>query len=406
MSYSAITAIAVAYILGIVALIYLFLPKYFILIRTYKTKLTKNLLSIELSPDVYVINAYYDKRILAVRVFVNSENSFANMSCMLEFKNYFADCSYRFVSYKINDKPHSHIIVKVNHRNYPKKLYLNKKQIPISYSYNGKPKYKLSVCFCKMVNYSATNRLIQTIESYRYFGVDHFTIYKTSVSSEVEKVLKYYEAMNLTEVITWNSTIEFNPLIKYQGFGQVFKNDDCLYRNMRISKNIIFSDLDEIIWPNEGSNILKTLYKYDKINNHYYTFRSFFYHQEVYDKEDRLITDLRDSDIFKYREYCIIRPGYVVKNVYTKPTMLYEVDIHVVGDGSSKLRGCIVPIEIGHVRHTRRIKSINYPQCQSNWTLQPPDVRENAIIKNVEIVKNLLNVSFVDNTNQTRFLDL
>lgn len=394
-NYVTVIAIAVTYIVGIIALVYLFLPKYFMKVRKYRTRLSNKLLSVELFPNVYVINAYYDKRILAVRVFVNSENSFPNVSCQLEFKNYFTDCSYQFVSYKINDKPHGHVIVKVTHRNYPKKLILNNMVIPISYSYNANPKYKLSVCFCKMVNYTAANRLIQTIESYRYFGVNHFTIYKTSVSNDVEKVLKYYTDLNITEIITWNNTIEFSPLIKYQGFGQVFKNDDCLYRNMKISKNIIFSDLDEIIWPSEGSNILNTLLKYDKMQNHYYTFRSFMYHQEIYNKEDRLITNIPDSDIFKYREYCIIKPGYVIKNVYTKPTMLYEVDIHVVGDGSDKLRGCILPIEVGHVRHTRRIKTMNYENCQSNWTIQPPDKRENVIVQNVEKVKKLLNISFI-----------
>lgn len=46
----------------------------------------------------------------------------------------------------------------------------------------------MTLCIVNMINYSSPNQLIQLIESYRYFGVDHFDIYKGIINNNVRKI--------------------------------------------------------------------------------------------------------------------------------------------------------------------------------------------------------------------------
>lgn len=265
--------------------------------------------------------------------------------------------------------------------------------LPIPYT--GDYKYNLTVCITLLINYKATNRLIQLIESYKYFGVDHFTIYKTSASIEVEKVLEYYENEGIMEIITWNKSIELSKRMKENAYyGQRNKLNDCIYRNMKLSKRIITSDLDEIIWPNKGNSIVEMLNKFDKKKkyNTYY-FRSAYFHAEKTSYNfDLLSHTINDINIFDYREYCIFKLGYVTKFILTKPNVIYSSFIHFIDEGSKELKDTDVPPNYGFIRHIRRMIKINSRNCESKWLIYPKDRREDEIMKNVNKIINKLKI--------------
>lgn len=52
-------------------------------------------------------------------------------------------------------------------------------------------------------NYNKYLALIEFVEFYLMMGVNHFTFYNTSSSSEVNKVLSYYESLGIVTVLQW-----------------------------------------------------------------------------------------------------------------------------------------------------------------------------------------------------------
>lgn len=353
---------------------------------------TKSLMNVEVYKNVFIVNIYYDERVKSLRLIViNDREYFPNVTCQLQYNIQIDICNYSYIPFKINKKPHGHLLIPIHEDKYPNKLYINNVEFSVPKPYKTKNKYKLSVCICKTVNYTAVNRVIQTIEAYRYFGVDHFTIYKTNVSEEVEKVFDYYQKLGIIEIITWNVTFEYNT-VKKNDYGQIYKNNDCLYRNMDKSKSLIIADWDEIITPVKENNILDMINKnYDKKYNRY-IFRSLLFHTEIYTKSDHFDANIPDSDIYSYRQYCIFKSGHVVKNLYTHLQAIYEVETHFVGYGNSELKSVCVKREDGYIRHTRRIHSINISSCESNWMIYPEDKREEKIQENVKSIQIALNI--------------
>lgn len=351
-----------------------------------------NLMNIKILKNTIITSIYYDERIKSIRlILIHTKKSFPNISCQLLVKNRIKNCRYMYNPYMINAKPHGHLIIPISYYKYPDKLFLNNIDIPIPKPYKTNNIYKLSVCICKTVNYTAVNRVIQTIETYRYFGVDHFSIYKTSVSIDIEKVFEYYQKLGILEIIKWNKTLEFSKLL--HDYGQIYKNNDCLYRNMYRSKALIITDWDEIITSVQYNNILEMISKrYDKKYN-WYVFKSFLFHTEIYSKSDKYNTNIPDADIYAYKQYCIFRDGLVVKNLYTYLPAIYEIETHYVGNGSSKLNKVKVNTKDGFIRHTKRISSINVSFCQSKWMLYPLDKREDIIKRKVDNIKQKLHIT-------------
>lgn len=353
---------------------------------------TLSLLNVEVYNKVFVVNIYYDERIKSLRlIIINDRNFFPNVTCQLQYSDQIDICNYSYKPYKINNKPHGHLLIPIHEDKYPNKIVINNAIISVPKSHNTGNKYKLSVCICKTVNYSAVNRVIQTIETYRYFGVDHFTIYKTNVSKEVEKVFDYYKRIGIIEIVTWNITFEYND-VKKNDYGQIYKNNDCLYRNMYKSESLIIADWDEIITPVKENNIFDMINRnYDKKYNRY-VFKSFLFHTEMYEKADQFDANIPDSNIYSYRQYCIFKNGHVVKNLYTYLPALYEIETHFVGDASSELKSINVKIEDGFIRHTRRAYSVNISSCDSNWMIYPQDKREEKIQEKVKLIQTVLNI--------------
>lgn len=364
-------------------------------------KHTQNkLLDVILMNDTIVTSVYLDDRINSYRLILYHEESYFpnNISCKYEYKdNRSENCSYIVKSYKAYKSEFFHLLVRINNMNeLPKYLYLNSKKMTLPIPYTGGYKYNLTVCITILIDYKATNRLIQLIESYKYFGVDHFTIYKISGSIEVERVLEYYENEGLIEIITWNKNIELSIRMKENAYyGQRNKLNDCIYRNMKKSKRIITSDLDEIIWPTKGKSIMNMLNKFDKKNrfNTYY-FRSAYFHSEESSLNfDLLCHAVNDINIFAYREYCIFKRRYVAKYILTKPNVIYSSFIHFIDKGTSKLKTIDIPVDYGFIRHIRSFTYTNKEYCASKWMIYPKDEREDEIMINVNKTIYKLNIT-------------
>ncbi|KAM5125405.1 beta-1,4-galactosyltransferase galt-1-like [Mantella aurantiaca] len=117
-----------------------------------------------------------------------------------------------------------------------------------------------TICISTMYgNYDNALQMIQNMEMYKILGASKVTIYNTSCSQNVDKVLRHYMDEGTLEVVSWpidrhlhtSRNWLYTPGLATEigYFGQVTTLNDCLYRNMYKSKFVLLNDNDEIILP-------------------------------------------------------------------------------------------------------------------------------------------------------------
>ncbi|XP_078502237.1 uncharacterized protein LOC144756353 [Lissotriton helveticus] len=116
-----------------------------------------------------------------------------------------------------------------------------------------------TVCISTMFgNYDNVLQFTQAIEMYKLLGAGRVTIYKNNCSHSIERLLQYYVAEGIVEVVPWPIEKYLTPANAWHHsmdakdigyYGQLVTLNDCMYRNMYRSKYVILIDLDEIILP-------------------------------------------------------------------------------------------------------------------------------------------------------------
>ncbi|XP_061436452.1 uncharacterized protein LOC133362273 [Lethenteron reissneri] len=118
---------------------------------------------------------------------------------------------------------------------------------------------EFSVCISTLFgNYGNALQFVQAIEMYRILGAGRVTVYNTSCSSELNRVLLYYVETGLVEVVQW-------PIADYvrvskgwhypehpgelHYYGQIAALNDCVYRHMYSTRYLVLTDIDEVIVP-------------------------------------------------------------------------------------------------------------------------------------------------------------
>ncbi|XP_029467858.1 uncharacterized protein LOC115096830 isoform X2 [Rhinatrema bivittatum] len=119
--------------------------------------------------------------------------------------------------------------------------------------------YEFLVCISTLFgDYNNVLQFIQGIEMYRLLGAQKVVVYKTDCSPLLEKVLSYYQKLDVIEIIPWPITSYLNVssgwhFPEHPGelhyYGQTATLNDCIYRNMYRSKYITLNDIDEVIIP-------------------------------------------------------------------------------------------------------------------------------------------------------------
>ncbi|XP_075041994.1 beta-1,4-galactosyltransferase galt-1-like [Mixophyes fleayi] len=116
-----------------------------------------------------------------------------------------------------------------------------------------------TVCISTMYrNYNNILQFIQVMEMYQILGAQRVMIYLNNCSSQVEKVMQYYIAEGVLEVIPWpiQRYLRTDRAWLYSSnntdigyYGQKATLNDCIYRNMYRTKFVVLNDIDEIILP-------------------------------------------------------------------------------------------------------------------------------------------------------------
>lgn len=346
--------------------------------------------AIEIANNIFYISHFYDYRFLAVRLLLYSYNNSKigkEVSCIAIYKKRKIKCKLKLIERLSEDNTVLNILI----FSYiiPIFVIINNHKIIINDKYRKhKIMRKATVCVGKMINFYADNMLIQLIESYLYHGADYFIIYKTSCSDKVDNILKYYIKRGVMEVYQFKNYFD---LIygRNKTYMQRIKLNDCLYRSMYTSENLIMTDLDEVLWPTENRNILNMI---KAIENNYesksdvYIFQEKIFRRDYIPFFDRYVHNIEDCDIFSYHVCCDYTwswPKLLIKNL----TKITSVSIHYITGHLKNYTQQRVDSKIGFIRHTRRIYPMLINLLLGNWSLCKSDMEREKIIQNK--VKNV-----------------
>uniref|UniRef100_A0A8R1XY46 Glycosyltransferase family 92 protein n=2 Tax=Onchocerca TaxID=6281 RepID=A0A8R1XY46_ONCVO len=107
--------------------------------------------------------------------------------------------------------------------------------------------YNYTICLPFLYgHFYSAKYIVEMIEMYKLLGAQQITAYTTkrNLYSDVQKVLHYYEAESILDVIDFEL-----PAVDVWNHAQLVFINDCLYRNIGRAKFVSFQDWDEIIIP-------------------------------------------------------------------------------------------------------------------------------------------------------------
>ncbi|CAN0343772.1 unnamed protein product [Lampetra planeri] len=160
--------------------------------------------------------------------------------------------------------------------------------IPVVAPGDSVARYDFAVCLPTL--FGAFNNsliLVQNLEMYRILGAGIVTVYNTSVSPTVNRILTHYSRVGFLEVVQWPIENYLNPSKGWRPdihpgelhyYGQIATMNDCLYRNMYRAKYISFADADEVILPRQWSNwadMMRAIDVHQSTSAFYFTLHTF-----------------------------------------------------------------------------------------------------------------------------------
>ena len=235
----------------------------------------------------------------------------------------------------------------------------------IRFQKKGKLMHNFTVCVPCIRNYNNYHQLVDFIETNSLFGANHFVIYNYSHSKEVGNYLSHYIRHNVVSIVTWQ--MPEGVVGHIHQFGQLALVADCLYRNMFISKYIVFIDIDEIIAPSGYTTWKEMLEAAEKRNSRKfqvggYSFQcKYFQHcihvSDAYSNESsQMQIQAKKYNIKTVTVQTALKKTFKHgqrSKVIVKPQAIEYMNVHRVGKYVNNFRDILVNPSIGLLNHYR-----------------------------------------------------
>ncbi|XP_071173825.1 glycosyltransferase family 92 protein F13G3.3-like isoform X2 [Mytilus edulis] len=234
--------------------------------------------------------------------------------------------------------------------------------LPIVYPQQQQRQF--TVCVSPLnYRYSKAYELVEMIEFNRILGADYFVFYNYSTDSNVDRVLEYYKEQGLVEVLKWNLPMKVDTWpkkkepVEIHYFAQLAALNDCLYRNMYLSKYVVFQDLDEFIIPKKHltwSDMMEGLPK----GSGAYIFRCFFFRKEWpdttknFEGKDKAQKYKMNTLLKQKRESKVLGKSHRSKYI-VDPKQIDTVGIHNIWRYRSGTKAHFVDPEFARMHHYR-----------------------------------------------------
>lgn len=219
------------------------------------------------------------------------------------------------------------------------------------------PKRNFTVCVTPLnKNYNDYNQLVEMIEVNRLFGAQRFVFYNQSSGTDIVPYLRSYEEEGIVEVVPWQLPVTSDPwpdnpkvVPEVHYYGQLAALNDCLYRNMLVSRFVVFTDLDELIVPHGGhstwTEVLDAVTRRTLGNPPFdrtqafpgaYVIQNTFFRSDWGDdsraNEDPVVRGLNLRTLLKTNRETVIYPWFSRSKCIVWTKAAFAVGIHAVSD--------------------------------------------------------------------------
>ena len=119
----------------------------------------------------------------------------------------------------------------------------------IKSDHKSQPKKVIGACQKKIFKLTRKElpKLLNYLESFLYFGGDIVYLYGTTqIETSVMRVLDQYVSRGVLKIYDWQMPNDVTSLYTY---GHNLVNMDCSYRHMGEVEHLMFTDLDEVLYP-------------------------------------------------------------------------------------------------------------------------------------------------------------
>ncbi|RUS77748.1 hypothetical protein EGW08_014480 [Elysia chlorotica] len=222
---------------------------------------------------------------------------------------------------------------------------------------------EFTVCVPAMFNLSNAAQLVEHVEMIRLLGARRLVLYNASISTNVDSVLRMYareweEGRETLQVVVlpWALPLENGTRINIPYWAQQLAIDDCMCRYKRLSKFMVFNDLDEFLIPLKHANWSALVAERRRLKPQSigWLFRSSVMNKDTpspapgFEEDSRrygssvLGLTMRDSHIYPPDH----RPKLIVD-----PTTIEEMGVHLIWEGGGSTDN--LPVDVGLLFHYR-----------------------------------------------------
>lgn len=214
-----------------------------------------------------------------------------------------------------------------------------------------KLKVNFTVCLHKAFinNYGNVAEFVEWIELNRLFGAQRFIIFNYTGNSTLHPYLDYYRANGMIALHQWPIKKFHHQIPLYGAQGALI--NDCIYKSMFVSKNLMLLDVDEIMVPHQQKTWEETLQKQETCHGatDYLVRNSFFYKTYKIDDEYERNNTLKSYNIqslaitlrMNYTFPCPIRSKIIMRPDAVRYAGVHYA--HQLKGGEQAQRCCIPP---------------------------------------------------------------
>ena len=235
---------------------------------------------------------------------------------------------------------------------------------------------EIGVCVQTPVFRTGLSYLVSFIEMNRLLGAEMFTMYYY-YSEESHKALSFLMKQygDIVQLVRWNKQLDDHNTLHYHG--EILAINDCLYRNMKQTKYLIFIDLDELIIPRKHATLKDMLKEVDQssYSDSFVFINVLFLESKIFSLK-RKIESWRSQlcqraqlpvYLFFFNRVTCSFDYFARSKLVVRADRITDMDIHSVCKRIGNTSHVLVPSELAVSHHYRARPTI---ECHKNPQLQ------------------------------------
>lgn len=230
----------------------------------------------------------------------------------------------------------------------------------------------IGICIQTPVFKTGLDNLVSFIEMNKLLGVELFTMYyivgSVGFTAQQHSILNFLweKYSNILDIVGWSALFYADKTVLHY-HGEILAINDCLFRYIGRVKYLVFTDLDELIFPKSHDNLKDMLADLDPVGSHLDSFifrnvlflesKVFSLKKRIIDWESRLCCGAQlPKYLFHFNRVKCYFKYFTRSKLIVKPLHVKDMDIHSVCQRvDNTTTHMLVPEDIA-VNHHYRIR--------------------------------------------------